>query len=524
MNYTVWCMFSKHIAAIFFAFASVLIACSPPDYTANDYVRPLSGNFDYGVNMGYFPPYYDDAALAKLARDWGAGSIRPGLFHHFLETWGYESRLHEFRYYDSIGLRNVVAILGFPSPNARDTSCYCPGEPSTVFTGLYTPIWDDGANGTPVNDNNPYALYIWKTGTTYKGLIKIYEVWNEPDFDYGKGMMVPGQPGNWWENAPQACETRLKSPVFHYIRMLRITYEVMKNADPDALIAVGGLGWPAYLDAICRYTDEPVAGRIHDKHYPFRGGAYFDCMSFHSYPHLGCLMQKEMDSPGRMNWKRHSDAATEGLWDLQNNMQKVLEKHGYNHRIYPRKHWICTEFNIPRRQVGDYIGSDTAQVNFLLKALIGARIRGVAQMHIYSLADENNVANPEFSFMGLFNNLQNVPIGQAQPQASAYALKTISTLLDGTVYDSLQTARLRLPETVSGAAFRHADGRITWVLWAKTSLDRIENTPFLYSFPREIETVNLEARYWDYARTLERHRISGRTVRLSGCPVFLSAE
>lgn len=77
----------------------------------------------------------------------------------------------------------------------------------------------------------------------------------------------------------------MKAPPF-YIRTLRISYEVIKSVDPDALVAVGGLGWPSFLDVICRYTDEPFEGGEEPDRYPLKGGAYFDCMSFDSYPHL----------------------------------------------------------------------------------------------------------------------------------------------------------------------------------------------------------------------------------------------
>jgi hypothetical protein len=499
-----------------------LMACSPPDYSANDVVPPLPGNFDYGVNMGYFPPFFDDISLARLAQACGATSIRPGLFHHFLENNGYESRLREFQYYQQAGLRNVVAILGFPHPDVRDTSRYCREQNSEVFAGLYEPIWDNGAHGTPVNEQNPYALYVWKASQTYRGLIKIYEVWNEPDYGDGKGMLGPGQAGNWWENAPQPCDTRLKAPVFYYIRMLRITYEIVKKNDPDALIAVGGLGWPSYLDALCRYTDEPLAGKPDGQHYPLKGGAYFDCMSFHVYPHLGYLMQKKPDSTGRQVYARHSDAAVQGVWDLQKQFAAVLEGHGYNDQIYPKKHWICTEFNIPRVQYGEYIGSESAQINFLIKTLAGAQMRGVAQMHLYSLADEKNETNPEFSTMGLYENLVNVPTDSARVHLLAAALKTTTECLHEAVFDPVRTTLLRLPKTVAGAAFRDKNGRFVYILWAKTLADQNESAQAGYSFPAGIVGNKLQLKNWDYSLSRQVFEVDAQHIQLTASPVFIA--
>lgn len=502
----------------------LIMSCSEPRFSANDIVPPALKNFDYGTNMGYFPPDYNDKALAKLARNYGATSIRPGLFHHFLETWGYESRTEYFQYYDSIGLRNLVVMLGFPAESARDASYFCPGERSAVFKNLYEPIWDKGENGTPVNDQNPYALYVWKAATTYKGLIKIYEVWNEPDFDTGNGGLKPGQPGNWWENAPQPCETSLKTPAFHYIRMLRISYEVIKRVDKDAMVAVGGLGWPSYLDVICRYTDEPKAGQVDPELYPLKGGAYFDCMSFHAYPHFDNSLREWEEEAGAFRNFRHSDAAVDGIWAQKNKFNDVLERHRYDNIVFPKKHWICSEFNLPRRAFEDYIGSESAQVNFFIKTLVTAQANGMSQMHVYSIADEKpeqEDSNP-FAYMGLFQNLNDVPLGNAQPNALAWAMKTTSQLLANKAYDADQTAKMNLPPEIRGAAFRDKKRGYTYVLWAVTNKDLDETSKSTYAFPESFELDSLDAKPWYHSQTGAFQRVHDQQVKLSASPIFLS--
>ncbi len=480
--------------------------------------------FDYGTNMGYFPPNYGDKALATLAREYGATSIRPGLFHYFLDTWGYDSRKEHFQYYDSIGLRNIVVILGFPAENARDPAFYCPNQQSEMFDGLYKPIWDNGENGTPVNEDNPYALYIWKTATTYKGLIKTYEVWNEPDLDNGSGWLQPGQPGNWWENAPKPCETKLKSPPFFYIRTLRISYEVIKSVDPYALVAVGGLGWPSFLDVICRYTDEPFEGKEVPEHFPLKGGAYFDCMSFHCYPHLNNSLRVWDDDAGGYLHFRHSDKAVEDVWRLKNSFKAVLDKHGYNNAVYPEKPWICTEFNIPRRSFDDNIGSEPAQVNFLIKTLVTAQMNDMIQMHVYSLADEKPANKPEdaFSYMGMFKNLEQAPAGKAEPNSIAWAMKTTANLLEHTRFDPVKTEQLLLPEAVRGAAFRNKEGLYTYVLWAATTLDRDETASAVYSFPPEFALKYMDAKPWHYSQSGAHYLMNAKQLNLTGSPVFLT--
>lgn len=509
------------------------LACSQPHYTANNVVPPFTGGFDYGTNLGYFPPFYMDKELAALAHGTpdgkvpgiGVTAIRPGLFDYFLDQWGFDIRKPHFQYYDSIGLRNTVAIIGFPAERNRDSAFYCPGERSEMFRNLYEPIWDKGENGTPVNDKNAYALYVWKAATTYKGLIKIWEVWNEPDIDTGgNAWKTPGTPGNWWDKAPAPCDTKLKSPAYFYIRTLRISYEVIKSIDPQSFIAVGGLGWPSYLDVICRYTDEPDSGRVVSK-YPLKGGAYFDCMSFHSYPHLDNSMREWSNSLNGFRYFRHSDAAVDGLWALRDKFGRVLNKYGYNDTIYPQKLWICTEYNVPRKAFGDYIGSDVAQVNFVVKALVTAQMRGVAQMHLYSLSDEKpeNQADGEFSYMGLFKNLNNVKPFEGEANAVAYALKTTQALLGNTRFDPVRTALLQLPVKVRGAAFRAESGQFTYVLWAITNKDKDESAEAIYVFPKGLNLKWLDQKNWDFSRTGAHQSVDAVHVRLSGSPVFLTS-
>lgn len=506
-------------------------ACSQNQGNANNVSPPYSGAFDYGVNMGYFPPNYYDMDLAALVHGsdnipgsgYGITSIRPGLFDYFLDFWGYDIRKEHFKYYDSIGLRNIVVISGFPAERNRDSAYYCPGERNAMFKNMYQPIWDEGQNGTPVNDNNPYALYIWKAVNTYKGLVKIWEVWNEPDAG-GQGWLEPGQPGNWWENVPEPCDLAIKSPPFFYIRALRITYEIVKTVDPEALVAVGGLGYPSFLDVICRYTDEPFDGARDSIRYPYTGGAYFDCMSFHEYPHLDNSLRAWNNDIHDFTYRRNSDAALDGLWHKRDEFKAVLDKYGYNGVKYPEKVWICSEFNLPRKAFGNLIGSEQAQVNFLEKAFIAAQMENMAQMQVYSISDElpASKTNPEFSYMGLFKNLNNVPAGKAQPNAAAYAVKTVHDLLDQCIYDPVRTAALNLPEAARGAAFKSPDGQYTYVLWARTTLDRDETAALDYSFPAELTIRYVDAKPWHYSQTHTHFLMNGRQIHLTGSPVFLT--
>jgi len=263
-------------------------------YNANTRVDAYTGSFAYGCNFGSYPPW-NDYTLADIAagntalnvKGAGVRSLHVPLPEHFLEQWGYSIRLNQFNHYASLGMIDHTVFIGYPSAAHKETDSYCANTTSALFENLYTDIWDGGANGTPVNDDNYYALYIYKMLKVYKYKVKFWEIWNEPDYTYsGNGNKAAGVAGNWWDNNPPPCDLEnLKAPIYHYVRMLRISYEVIKTLDPRAYVAIGGIGYPSFLDAVLRNTDNPTDGSVNSS-YPLTGGAYFDVLSYHSYPSI----------------------------------------------------------------------------------------------------------------------------------------------------------------------------------------------------------------------------------------------
>jgi len=504
------------IKSLFWVIMS-LISCEKPTYSANDVVPPFNTSFDYGSNMGYYPPYWEDKDLAILAAKCGVNTLRPGLFHHFVAEWGYENRISTFEFYQQMGLRNLVAILGYPAPSVQDTQSFCSEHPSALFRGLYEPIWENDGRQNTANQSNTFAKYVWEVATRYQGLIKIYEIWNEPDFNQAQGWRPAGMPENWWENAPLPCETPLHAPSFHYIRMLRVAYTVIKKVDPDALVAVGGLGWPSYLDVICRYTDEPIAGQLDDRLFPLRGGAYFDCMSFHSYPHLSDALQNSLaDSTTDTST---SEGALAEFWRLKNQFDAVLHRHGYNDTIYPAKHWICTEFNLPRRPVDRYPGTEQTQINFVVKALVTAQIHGIKQMHLYSLADETTHSDTAsgFGYMGLYKKMSDTP----RQNALAWAYKTTAQLLQNARFHPEETQKMALKSPIQGAAFQYPDGHFIYVLWADTAGEEPEAGTVGYHFPVEFKDGKACVMHWDYSQKKTYKSLINKEIWLCSEPVFI---
>lgn len=499
-------------------------------YTANDTIAPFEGKFRYGANMGaYF--YWRDEQLADIAagnpelgvEGVGVDALRPLLSENFLHFWGYDIRIDAFKHYDKLGIKDNVVFVGYPSEEHRDLTNYCPSGPSELFSNMYEPIWDNGENGTPVNDENHYALYLWKMVSMYHEYVKYWEIWNEPDFDFvGKSSLQPGEEGNWWENDPDPCHYALRAPAQHYIRLLRISYEVIKSIAPEDYIALGGIGYPSFLDVLLRNTDNPDGGKVTNA-FPLTGGAYFDVVSYHSYPHIDNSLRAWSNEVNGFVYFRHSDQSVDGMLARRAQMKGVLDKYGYDGSTYPKKRWIITESNIPRVEVDEFLGSDAAQRNYNIKALVACQQNEIDQYHIYQMGDIKVLGQfSEFHSMGLFYPLDSVPHYEHRTHDVGYAYKTTSDLLNGKIYDPWQTEFMNLPDNIRGGAFRDDTGDFTYVLWAVTSEDRTEEAYATYTFPPSFNLKTLHVREWNYSIHGITKQVDASNIELSGSPLFFT--
>ncbi len=436
--------------------------------TANDRVEPYGPQLVQGSNMGWYDPW-PNRDLGRIAAGdvgvpgVGVEALRPALFAWFLEERGYEDRVPAFQKYVSLGMPDNVVFLGYPSEAQRGTEQWCAEEKSLLFKNMWEPIWDNGANGTLVNENNDYALYVYKTVRVYHPYVRFWEVWNEPDINYsGNGWKDERFAESWFNQEIAPCELQMRAPIQAYNRMLRITYEIVKSIAPEDYVAVGGLGFPSFLDAILRNTDEPSGGDVTGE-YPLGGGAYFDAMSFHVYPHLEGLRAWN-NSANQFDYFRHSDSAVAAVRNKQLAFARVLDRYGYDGQRYPRKVDLITEVNMPRRAFG-HDGATQAsalqQRSFMLKLLAKAQTWGIAQIHPYQLADAATEAEAtnEFDIMGFYYSIRGHTVPDVVPTELGIAYRTYGLLLGQAVVDEAATALLALDPALDGVGFRLPSGR-----------------------------------------------------------------
>lgn len=490
----------------FFTASSVLFFCIHLfSQTANDNVPVNNEVFRWGTNPGWGTGW-SNLELADLAAGnkstgipgAGCNTLRVSLPHSHLETFGYDISLSNYIYYDSLGLKSLTAFLGGVDEDMRSTDFFCLKQ-SRMWKNMYTPIWDNGENGTPVNDENYFALYVYKTVLEYGDYVKFWEIINEPDFSYSShGWELPSDPDSWYNVDPNPCDlANLYAPVEYYIRALRISYEVIKSLEPDDYVCLGGIGYSSFLDVLLRNTDEPIDGDVTEE-YPYYAGAYFDCISFHKYP-MYALSEWDDDIEG---WKyyRHSDAALNAVEETIDGFQNILDEYGYDGVTYPKKVQIITEVNLPRKAFKDYIGSDQAQYNFLSKLYFKAQEKELQQVHTYTLWD-NPSSFENYSVMGYYEYLKGVNYGNQVEHSAATANRTWSTLLNGYSFSKAYTNALNLPKEIDGVVFKKNDS-LRIALWAKTKYDMSEwasGNYFIPSFTGESTAIK---RYeWNFTKT-----------------------
>ncbi len=504
------------------------------NYSANDQIAPYTGKYLAGVNPGYYGGNWTNFELTDLAAGNaavnipGAGvqAIRGTLPEHYGIIWDYNNWIPVYEYYAALGIKDNTLVVGVAHPDHRDPVDYCPSDPveTTMFANLYEPIWDGGANGTAINENNYMAKYVYDLVTTVGDHVKFWEVWNEPGFDLSgyKSSLQPGQPGNWYENDPDPCDIILRAPIQHYIRTLRITYEVVKTYSPDDYIVLSGIGTDAFLDALMRNTDNPNGGQVTPE-YPLKAGAYFDVVGFHAYPHFDGSIRYWDNNVGGFVYSRHSDGAVEGFNGRVNQRKNLLATYGYDGATYPEKLLIVTEMDVPRLPFGEYFGSDELQKNYIMKSIANAIKIGLTQTHVWQLAERTTEANAVGSFdaMGFYSNINNLEPGQASilPQGIAHA--TAAGLLADATFSQVETNHLNLPNGVKGGAFQRTDGSYIYMLWARTQTDLSESANATYSFPASYGQ-NMNVRYWDYSQTNTTGLVSSQNIQLTGTPVFFT--
>lgn len=399
--------------------------------------------FRYGFNGGYPNPAFTDVDLGLLARKAGATSERVSLPMTHLVKWGYTIEVNDIKANSAAGMGSLIGFLTQPTKDISTAPTTAADWELAYYIpqNLYEPAVKDGK----INPGNPWANYVYQTVTTYHDAIKVWEIWNEPDW-----VASYKTAERWGTVPPQKTELpRFNGSIFDYVRMLRVSKEAALLADPEAKIATGGLGYSTFLDAIFRYTDEPSAGSI-TADFPATGKAYVDVVSFHYYPIYAA---------------GNSDIGVAGFLAQKEAMAAVVAKAGAS------VGWECTETGAPHLGIDKYPGGEGYARNYLMKAMLLAPTVGLSGLHWFVLSDgaESGASSDPYDFMGLY-----APVGkltspkEAVLNGAGRAYLTLTTLFDHATFDPSATQLLidQLPKSARAVAYLGEDKKARWALWA----------------------------------------------------------
>ncbi|MFG1932129.1 cellulase family glycosylhydrolase [Mycobacterium sp. NPDC048908] len=124
-----------------------------------------------------------------------------------------------------------------------------------------TPAWatepGQPAPASPPADPAEYAEFVGAVAERYAGKVSAYEVWNEPNAT------------TFWYPSPDPAE---------YTQLLQAAFPAIKEADPDATVIGGVVGWVTDYPGLAISPAKYVEGM-----YDAGAQGYFDALSYHPY-------------------------------------------------------------------------------------------------------------------------------------------------------------------------------------------------------------------------------------------------
>jgi len=346
---------------------------------------------------------------------------------------------------------------------------------------------------------------------TYHPYVRVWEVWNEPDYTGNHAAVA-----TWLTTPPNPDDlSHWHGTIFEYIRILRVTYEVAKAIDPACWVAVGGLGYTQFLDAILRYTDEPTSGAVAAGH-EATGGAWFDCLSFHCYPMWGVSDAETGESIAGTG----SDTLVRRFVTLKKNFQRTLAHYGYGSGgAYPPKLFIATETGVASKALGGFVGGDILRRNYIAKLPLLAIPAGIKQAHWFMLYDSEG--SSPFGWMGDYYSLASATVNTAPMKNSTLARLAFRQLDLGSMFHSQKlSAALQgaLPTNVTGVVLGNSSHQV-WAVWRVCTNSELEEDTTSIQL-----AVPAAGNQYDWQGALQRTIAEGGatvTVTLSASPTYL---
>lgn len=243
-----------------------------------------------------------------------------------------------------------------------------------------TPAKEDDKQASAVSfyppDPEKYANFVRTLVSRYKGTVKHWEIWNEPDNAL------------FWKPKPNARE---------YAELLKVAYKAVKQADPSAKVLSGGVSGNAVP-----FLEELVAAGA---------GGSFDILALHPYAVPLNAANARVESGPEVHKMVDVELAK---------YRAFLERHGPVRPI-----WV-TELGWPAR---DWGLDEAAQADYMAQAYAQMLASGLAErIFWYSFKDESD--GPTGSWGMLSWGKGKTDLTSRRPAFATYA--TLARMLAGT--------------------------------------------------------------------------------------------
>jgi hypothetical protein len=359
-----------------------------------------------------------DLGMTTIREGWNWNHVEVGK-HRYVDWMSYfDDKVAQFA---SMGVQVQAMITDTPDwassdPQYAGKTGWDGNSPGryTVPAGLHLPIFADGTDvyrpGLGVNRDNYFASYLYDMVTRYKGRIRYWQMWNEPD--YPSGDQGPGTTGS------NGASRSWMGSVADYVRLLQVGATLVHGIDPSAKVTLGGLGYETYLAAILE-----------------QGGApYFDVVDFHAYGSDHTTSESVLTS----SW---------GFLGRYRAMKQVLADHGITGKAFG-----CSETGFPADDQAE-------QANYVDKLFATAVAQGDIETVQWGV-----FTNPGFNDIGLIDQAT-----LTQKTQGYLAYRFASRQLG-----DARVANLPTDLGVSGYRFEKPNGSSLYVLWSQSGSKTVE--------------------------------------------------
>lgn len=270
-----------------------------------------------------------------------------------------------------------------------------------------TPTWAQLVPGVSCGPVDPahyiqFGQFLYDLVSRYSGppyFLKNWEIWNEPDI--ALGAVSPDSPWGCWGDPAD--------PLYGggpYGEMLKLLYPMIKAADPEAQVLIGGL----LLD--CDPRNPPpgmncASAKFLEGILAAGGGGFFDGVSFHAYDFYGSALGRF----GNANWTSAWDTTGPVVITKAAYIREVLQDYGVEGKYLVNSEGalLCGGAADPPG-MGVCNGEPSSQFEltkayYLVQAYASALAEGLESNTWYSLLGWRNsgLLNQDFSPRPAFN-------------------------------------------------------------------------------------------------------------------------